>query len=97
MIGLYDTNALLMLVPVDMAIDKLRSDRDMLNMNASDVVDIMEMYQLDATGIPEVQQEALDWAVTHDKISGAVVFSVENWIEFQIGRPNQQQQPGRGI
>ncbi|HWK55719.1 MAG TPA: hypothetical protein VNQ80_00195 [Parapedobacter sp.] len=96
-IGLYDTNALLMLVPVDMAIDKLRSDIDMLNMNASDVVDIMEMYQLDATGIPEVQQEALDWAVTHDKISGAVVFSVEDWIEFQIGRPNQQQQPGRGI
>jgi len=64
-------------------------------MDASDVVDIMEMYQLHATGIPEAQQEALDWAMTHDKISRAIVFSVEDWIEFQIGRPNKQS--GRGI
>lgn len=86
-----------MLVPVDLVVDKLRSDIAIWNMDASEVVDIMEMYQLHATGIPEVQQEALDWAMTHDKISKAIVFSVEDWIEFQMGRPNQQQQPGRGI
>lgn len=96
-IGLYDTDALLMLVPVDLVVDKLRSDIAIWNMDASEVVDIMEMYQLHATGIPEVQQEALDWAMTHDKISKAIVFSVEDWIEFQMGGPNQQQQPGRGI
>lgn len=97
MIGLYSTDALLMLVPPEIIVDKLRTDVREMDMDASEVVDIMEMYQLHATGVPERQQEALDWAMTHDKISRAIVFSVENWIDFQIDRLDQQQRPGRGI
>lgn len=97
MIGLYSTDALLMLVPPEIIVDKLRSDVREMDMDASEVVDIMEMYQLHATGVTERQQEALDWAMTHDKISRAIVFSVEDWIDFQIDRLDQQQRPGRGI
>ena len=97
MIGLYRTDALLMLVPPEIIVDKLRTDVREMDMDASEVVDIMEMYQLYATGVPERQQKALDWAMTHDKISRAIVFSVEDWIDFQIDRLDQQQRPGRGI
>lgn len=97
MIGLYSTDVLLMLVPPEIIVDKLRSDVREMDMDASEVVDIMEMYQLHATGVPERQQEALDWAMTHAKISRAIVFSVEDWIDFQIDRLDQQQRSGRGI
>lgn len=97
MLGLYDTNALLMLVPPEIVVDKLRSEVYEMDMDASEVVDILEMYQLHATGKPSLQQEALDWAITHDKISKAIVFSVGDWIEFQIDRLDQQQKPGRGL
>lgn len=96
-IGLYSTDALLMLIPPELVVDKLRTDINMLGMVTSEVVDILEMYLLHATGIPEVQQEALDWAMTHSTISKAIVFSVEDRIEFQIDRPDQQQKPGRGL
>jgi len=95
-IGLYSTDALLMLIPPELVVDKLRTDIGIFEMDASEVVDILEMYQLHATGIPEVQQEALDWAMTHDRISKAIVFSVEDRIGFQLDRPEQQQNPGRG-
>ncbi|MEN5057128.1 hypothetical protein [Sphingobacterium kitahiroshimense] len=94
--GLYSTDALLMLIPPELIADKLRSDVIEMNMDVTDVVDILEMYQIHAAGTPEAQQEALDWAMTHDKISKAIIFSVEDWIEFQIDRLDQQQTSGRG-
>ncbi|MGJ1363236.1 hypothetical protein ACR79B_14350 [Sphingobacterium spiritivorum] len=96
-IGLYGTDALLMLIPAEILLDKLRTDIDLLGLEASEVVDIMEMYQLHATGLLHAKEEALDWAVTHENISKAIVFSVEDWVEFQFGRSPRQQQSGRGI
>lgn len=96
-IGLYNTDALLILVPPELVVDKLRADIEIFEMDASEVVDILEIYQLYKTGITEVQKEAIDWAMTHDKISKAIVFSVEDRIGFQIDRPVQQQKPGRGL
>ncbi len=96
-IGLYGTDALLTLIPNDLVIDKLRTDIGIYNMDASEVVDIMEIYQLHATRTTALQQEAFDWAMTHDKISKAIVFSVEDWVEFQFGRAPRQHNPGRGI
>jgi|SRR5690606_259363 len=96
-IGLYGTDALLTLIPNDLVIDKLRTDIGTYNMDASEVVDIMEMYQLHATRTTALQQEALDWAMTHDKISKVIVFSVEDWVEFQFGRAPRQHNSGRGI
>ena len=96
-IGLYNTDALLMLIPPELLVDKLRGDIELFEVPADEVVDIFEMYQLHATGIPEVQQEALDWAMSHDRISKVIVFTVDERIGFTIDRPDQQQKPGRGI
>ncbi|QGN22518.1 hypothetical protein [Elizabethkingia anophelis] len=96
-IGLYATDALLMLIPPEIVLDKLRTEVDLSLLEASEVVDIMEMYQLHATGLSHAKEEALDWAMTHERISKAIVFSVEDWVEFQFGRSQGQQQPGRGL
>lgn len=69
-----------------------------MDMEVSEVVDILEMYQLHATRVSALQQEALDWAMTHDKISRAIIFSVEDCVEFRLNRSDrEQQQLGRGI
>lgn len=97
MLGLYDANALLMLIPGEIVLDKLRTEVYEMDMDASEVVDILGIYLLDATGKPEQQQQALDWAMGNAKIMRAVVFSVDDWIDFQLDRLDQQQQPGRGL
>jgi SMC interacting uncharacterized protein involved in chromosome segregation len=96
-LGLYTNDAILMLVPPEILVEKLRKDIHDLNMDAWEVLEILEMYQLHTSGKPSLQQEALDWAMTHDKISKAIVFSVQDWIDFQIERLDQQQDAGRGI
>ncbi|WP_346066759.1 hypothetical protein [Sphingobacterium siyangense] len=97
MLGLYTNDALLMLVPPEILVEKLRKDIYELDMDPSEVVDILEMYQLHTSGKTSFQQEALDWAMTHDKISKAIVFSVQDWIDYQIERLDRQQRPGKGI
>lgn len=97
MLGLYTNDALLMLVPPEILVEKLRKDIYELDMDPSEVVDILEMYQLHTSGKVSLQQEALDWAMTHDKISKAIVFSVQDWIDYQIERLDRQQRPGMGI
>ncbi len=97
MLGLYTNDALLMLVPPEVLMEKLRKDIYELDMDPSEVVDILEMYQLHTTGKASLQQEALDWAMTHDKISKAIVFSVQDWIDYQIERLDRQQRPGMEI
>ena len=96
MIGLYSHDALLMLVPPEIVAEKLRKNIYEMNMDTSEIVDILEMYQMHATGKIHLQQEALAWAMTHAKISNAVVFSVQDWIDFQIERLDQQQNSGLG-
>lgn len=95
-IGLYSTDTLLTLIPPELVVDKLRTDIEIFDMHASEIVDILEMYQLHSTGKPELQQEALDWAMTHENISKAIIFSVEDWIEFRTDRFDFEQTPGRG-
>lgn len=97
MLGLYTNDALLMLVPPEVLVEKLRKDIYELDMDPSEVVDILEMYQLHTSSNASLQQEALDWAMTHDKISKAIVFSVQDWIDYQIERLDRQQRPGTGI
>jgi len=95
-IGLYSTDALLMLIPPELVVDKLPTDIEIFDIQASEIVDILEMYQLHSIGNPELQQEALDWAMTHENISKAIIFSVEDWIEFRTDRFDFGQTPGRG-
>lgn len=95
-IGLYSTDALLMLIPPELVVDKLRSDVVEMDMDVTDVLDILEMYQQHAEGTPAAQQGALDWAMTHAQISKAIVFSVEDWLEYQHNRLDTHQKSGRG-
>jgi hypothetical protein len=95
MIGLYDVSALLMLVPSEIVSDMLRTYVQETDMGTSDVLDILEMYLLHTSGNAKNQQEALDWAMTHATISQAIVFTVEDWMQFQLDRLDMQQQPGR--
>ncbi|MFB2121597.1 hypothetical protein [Parapedobacter sp. 2B3] len=67
------------------------------DMDTAEVLDILGIYLLDASENPEHRQQALDWAMGNERIAQAIVFSVEDWIEFQIDRLDRQQQSGRGI
>ncbi|VTP91357.1 Uncharacterised protein [Sphingobacterium daejeonense] len=95
-IDLYSTDALLMLIPPELAVDKLRADIDISDMDVTDVADILEMYLHHTSGRPGAQREALNWAMSHDKISKAIIFSVKDWIEFLKERFHFEQSPGRG-
>ena len=97
MLGLYEADGLLMLIPGEIVLDKLRHDVYEMDMDASEVVDILGIYLLDATGKQEQQQQALDWAMGNSKIREAIVFSVQDWIDFQLDRLDQHQQPGRRL
>ena len=89
--------ALLMLIPGEIVLDKLRHDVYEMDMDASEVVDILGIYLLDATGNAQHQQDALDWAMGNDKVMKATVFSVREWIDFQLERLDRQQDSGRSI
>lgn len=96
MIGLYGTDALLMLVPPEIVEDRLRIDMPEIRLNASEISDIFNIYELHWNSTPEEREEALNWAMGNDRIAQAIVFSVNDWIEYQIDRLDRQQQPGRG-
>lgn len=93
-IGFYPTDLLLMLIPADIVVDRLRNP-DKMDLQIPDAIDVFEMYQLHATGLPEAQKMALDWAVSHDKLSEAIVCSVRDLAEGRVNRFGAQQRSGR--
>jgi len=95
-IGVYNNDALFMLMPADVALEKLPSAIQEMHMHPLEVVDIFNIYMLHETGKSEQQEKAFDWALGNSRISKAVVFSVQDWIDFQIERLDKQQNPGRG-
>lgn len=97
MLGLYSADAVLMLIPGEIVLDKLRHDVYEMDMDASEVVDILGIYLLDATGKLQHQQEALDWAMGNAKVMTAITFTVRDWIDFQLERLDREQEPGRGL
>lgn len=94
MLGLYSSDALLMLAPGLEILDKLRQDLHE-HIDGEDVLDILGIYLLDATGNLDYQKEALDQATSRAKLMFATVLSVQDYIEIHwIDRPDQH--PGRG-
>src|SRR5690606_24780280 len=86
--GIYNNDALLMLTPPEVALDKLRNDIREMDMQASEVLDIFNIYMLNETGAPEI---ALESAFNNPRIAQAIIFSVQDWVEFQIERFDQEQ------
>lgn len=95
-IGVYNNDALLMLMPTEVALGDLPNDIVAMDLDASEVLDIFRICMLNESGIPEKQETALRLAVASPVISEAIVFTLQDWIDFQIDRLDQQQDPGRG-
>jgi hypothetical protein len=95
-LGLYDTESLWMLVPGFSVVDKLRyMDEDDIHPN--ELVDLLDIYLLDATGELQNQKKALDQATDKANIMYAAVVTVRDWIEnFLDYDENIEQGPGRG-
>lgn len=83
MLGLYGMDALLMLAPGLEIIDKLRAHVDE-ELSGQDILDILGIYLLDATGKPEYQKEALDMAVRRATLMFATVVSVEDYVDIHL-------------
>ncbi|MEN5057129.1 hypothetical protein [Sphingobacterium kitahiroshimense] len=94
--GVYNNDALLMLMPTEVALGKLPNDIDAMDLDPSEVLDIFRISILNESGIPEKQETALRLALASPVISAAIVFTVQDWVDFQIARLDQQQNPGRG-
>ena len=93
MIGLYGTDALLMLVPGEEILDKLRAHLDE-EIDGQDVIDILGLYLLDATGELDHRKEALDLAMSRSNLMFATVVSVQDYIDVHRGLDSDYE-PGR--
>jgi hypothetical protein len=81
MLGLYEANALLMLIPGMEILDKLRSDSE--DMERYDLLDILGIYLLDAAGAEKYKREALDMAMSRATLMHATVISVQDYIDLK--------------
>lgn len=94
MIGLYSTDALLMLVPGEEILDKLRAHLHE-EIDGQDVIDILGLYLLDATGELNYRKEALDLAMSRSNLMFATVVSVQDYIDVHRDL-DPDYKPGRG-
>jgi hypothetical protein len=81
MLGLYEANALLMLIPGMEILDKLRSNSE--NLDRYDILDVLGIYLLEATGEEKYQREALDMAMSRADLMYATVISVQDYIDLK--------------
>lgn len=92
--SLYSTDALLMLIPGNMILDKLRQDAD--EIEADDWLDILGIYMLDAATLNEPRQRAaLDLAMSRPNLRLATVITVQDWIDLNLDNGHDLE-PGRG-
>lgn len=81
MLGLYEANALLMLIQGMEILDKLRSDSE--NLDRYDLVDVLGIYLLDATGEDKYKREALEMATSGADLMYATVISVQDYLDLK--------------
>src|SRR5690348_3499644 len=72
MLGLYDTGALLMLVPPELIIDKLYQEAEEMMLTRLELVDILNIYLHHASNQQDLQQKALDVAMENSNIKHAI-------------------------
>lgn len=79
-LGLYPVESLLMLVPGLMVVDRLRAtDED--EIEPYELLDLMEICLLDASGDVELQKKALDKATDNPNIWFIAVLTVGDWLD----------------
>lgn len=93
--GLSDMKALLMLVLAELIVNKLQQDAQEMMLSRQELVDILKIYLLNASPQTEQHKNVLALATSESNIREAITFTVYNWIEFQIERMDQEQEPGR--
>lgn len=94
-VGAYDPNALLMLIPGEILADKLRTDHQENALNGKELVELLDIYLLNASMEPKDKYDALDRAMGNENIMKAVVFTVQDYVDFQIDRLHLNREPGR--
>lgn len=92
-VGVYNHDTLYMLMPTEIILEKLVDDIFNFDLNPSEVLDIFKICMLNEV---EKHERALKWAWESPAISEAIVFSVQDWIDLQIERLDQQQDSGIG-
>lgn len=83
MLGLYSADALLMLIPGMEVLDKLRAETE--DLDEYDLIDVLQIYLLDATPDKKRQREALELATRRANLMFATVISVQDYIDLKRG------------
>ena len=81
-LGLYSSDALLMLIPGPFIIDKLRSEHP--GLQPADLLAILEIYLLQSTGELKFQQMAMQIALSNAQLFFATVVSLKDWIDLGL-------------
>lgn len=81
-LGLYSSDALLMLIPGPFIIDKLRGEHQ--DLQPSDLLAILEIYLLQSTGELKYQQEAMRIALSNSQLFFATVVCLKDWIDLGL-------------
>lgn len=95
--GVYRNDSLMMLKPPEIVLDNLFKNAHEMDMNISDVLEIFNIYLLDMSPDIEHELEPIEVAMeSSEKITKAITFTVQDWIDLQEERLVQQQKSGRG-
>ena len=96
MLGHYAPDALIMLVPPQLILDRLRMDIDDNDLSRQELVDILGIYLLYSTGHVEDRKTALDWAYGNSNYD-SILFTVGDWISYQTDMLNNRNSYSKGI
>lgn len=92
-LGLYSSDALLMLIPGPFIVDKLRTDHQELQ--PADLLAILEIYLLQSTGKLKYQREAMQIAFSDAHLFFATIVSLKDWIDLGIENKRDMESPKR--
>jgi hypothetical protein len=81
-LGLYSSDALLMLIPGPFIIDKLRGENQ--DLQSADLLAILEIYLLQSTGEIKYQQEAMRIALGDAQLFFATIVCLKDWIDLGL-------------
>lgn len=85
-LGLYSSDALMMLIPGPFIIDKLRGEHQELQ--PADLLAVLEIYLLQSTGELKYQQEAMRIAFSDANLFFATIVNLKDWID--LGQENKR-------
>lgn len=95
--GVYSNDSLIMLKPPEIVLENLSKNSHEMDLNISDVLEIFKIYLLDLSKDIEPELESIEVAMeSSENIIKTITFTVQDWIDLQEERLDQQQKSGRG-